>query len=443
MSTDVIEQLNVAQNLPPDLMLLKMENESIMAVARTVPRDPMKIVNQLRELIEAYPAAADEAIYSKPVGTVTALTCADCGVKYEVASVDKDTCCPACESQKKKDMHPVKKYAEGLSIRAAESIRSIFGYTRLATTVQMLPDGSAKITGVLVDYAAGNLTSDERIVSPMYKSRSGQMVRMAEDRFLNVAVKAEKAKLRRDVILDSVPNIVKAMFRDECEKRMQDLVSPELIEQKIIPAFAEFGITEDHLNKIVGRPKGVGWKEQDRMMLKKLLTALKNEETTVREVLADLESLPTTKTNGNGNAQASDLASPKKSGESTTPTGKEPETKQPETKQTNGGKRETPTTHMVGDPPTPEKERQILFDRYLSELHDTKTAVMARAVYDKWWGPDGPSSEWTPDDNAAAAQSRDKHIGGLKEQPVEDKTRSKQKKELFENKPQSAQEAGH
>jgi len=288
---DVYQAETIAK-LPADMMMLKMENESIMAVARTTPRDPVKIVKQLQELIDAYPAAADDAIYSKPVGTVTQVTCGDCRVKYEVAKLDRDTKCPACESGKIGTSRSVKKFAEGLSIRAAESIRSIYGYTRMATTTEMLPDGRAKLTGVLVDYAAGNVTSDERIVSPMYKSRSGKMERTPEDRFLNVFVKAEKSKLRRDVILDNTPNIVKAMFRDACERKLEELVAPEVIDQKIVPAFAEYGITIDHLDQIVGRPKSLGWRESERVELRKILTALKNEETTVRELLDGLSGVP-------------------------------------------------------------------------------------------------------------------------------------------------------
>lgn len=297
MSSQMIDEreeeataLSIAERLPADMMLLKMENESIMAVARARPREPMKIVQQLRELIEAYPAAADEAIYSKPVGTVMQVTCAGCGIKYEVTKVEADTACPACDGTKHGAIRKVKKFAEGLSIRAAESIRSIYGYTRLATTTEEMPDGKVKLTGVLVDYAAGNVTSDERIVSPMYRARGGQMVRTPEDRFLNVVVKAEKAKLRRDVILDNTPNIVKAMFRDACEQKMGMLLSDEEIEQKVLPAFARYGVTPEQLDKIVGHPRKLGWTEEDRLALRKILNALKNEETTVRELLEGIDA---------------------------------------------------------------------------------------------------------------------------------------------------------
>lgn len=285
---EVIGGLQKAQQLPPNLMLLRMENESIMAAAAVRPRNAMAIVEQLRQLIEAYPAAADEAIYAKPVGKVTRIECKKCKVKYEVPKINNETCCPACGGRERGEIRQVQKYAEGLSIRAAESIRSVFGYTRMATTCEMLDNGDARISGTLVDYAAGNMTSDERIVSRSYKAYDGSITQTPIDRFVNVVIKAEKAKLRRDVILDSTPAIIKALFRDECEKKLVALVAPEQIEQKIIPAFAEFGLSRDHVESIIGRPASMGWKEEERLQLRKILTALKSGETTAAELLDDL-----------------------------------------------------------------------------------------------------------------------------------------------------------
>jgi len=298
---DTASDLAVAAQLPPNMMLLKMENESIMAAARIVPRDAAKIVGQLQSLIDAYPAAADEAIYSRPVGSVTRIKCASCGIAYEESSVTNDTVCPNCGKRDGRNdgSQKVTKFAEGLSIRAAESIRSIYGYTRLATTTERLPDGTVRITGTLVDYAAGNMTSDDRLVSQYYKARGGGMQKVPEDRFLNVVVKAEKSKLRRDVILDSIPSIVKAMYRDACEKKMLELVTPEVVEQQIVPAFAEYRITLADLEKIIGRPASMGWKQEERVQLRRLLTALKNEEMTREELIASISEKPAEPANDN------------------------------------------------------------------------------------------------------------------------------------------------
>jgi len=377
MSIDQQDQnaLMAAERLPADLMLLKMENESIMAVARARPRDPMKIVGQLQQLIDAYPGAADDAIYSKPVGTIMRITC-KCGLQYEAPikwvnrkPVAEPEPCPDCGEWAPKQQDAVKKFAEGLSIRAAESIRSIYGYTRLATTTEMLDDGKVKLTGVLVDYAAGNVTSDERVVSPFYKARGGQMQRTPEDRFLNVIVKAEKAKLRRDVILDNTPNIVKAMFRDACEQKLLGLVAPEVIEQKVLPAFAQYGITPEQLDRIIGKPRALGWKEEDRLELRKILSALKHGETTAADLLAGLDSEPEPEEKPKAGATMEDLAG-KKPSEGVT-NGKPQETP-PKPSTAPADATETGSTSVDAQPPATQQDEQPGESGAASEAEERK-----------------------------------------------------------------------
>jgi len=299
-------QLAKVESLPPNLMLLKMENESMMAVARATPRDPVKIVKQLQAMIEAYPASADDAIYRKPVGTVLRCVCAKCERVYEIAYFGEAPC-PKCESPIVRSSEKVKKYAEGLSIRAAESIRAIYGYNRLALTMEMQEDQTCMISGTFVDYATGTMTSDERVVSPFYTKKDKSTGRTPQDRFINVVVKAEKAKLRRDVILDSVPNEIKAAFRDSCEKKLEAMVEPEYIKEKILPGFEALGMTLTDLEKIVGRPMSMGWDEADRLNLRKIFTALRNGETSVAELISDDDYIDATSQNPNSKVSKSDL----------------------------------------------------------------------------------------------------------------------------------------
>ena len=56
--------------LKPNLAVLKMENDSIMAAALAHPRDPIHIIEQLKSLYEASPKLAERARYAKPVGKV-------------------------------------------------------------------------------------------------------------------------------------------------------------------------------------------------------------------------------------------------------------------------------------------------------------------------------------------------------------------------------------
>lgn len=280
-------QLAKVDQLPPDLMLLKIENESIMALASTKPRDEIAVLKKLLATIEAYPEAADDAIYSKPIGTVLRVTCRGCERVSEMPNL-KDYTCPYCRGTEPGKQQKVKKFAEGLSIRAAESIRSIFGYNRLAVTMKMQEDGKARISATFIDYSSGIMTTDERVVSPYYTTWDKKAAKTPEDRFINVVVKAEKAKLRRDVILDSVPAFIKAAYRDSCEKKLAALITPERIEKEIIPNFATLGLSRDDLEtRIIGRPISLGWTEGDRLKLRQIYAALKDGETTVAELLAD------------------------------------------------------------------------------------------------------------------------------------------------------------
>lgn len=280
--------------MPADLMLLKMENESMMAAARIKPRNNAQIVKDLIALVDAYPAAADEAIYSKPVGTVWRIKCGRCGHVFEASEREKnDAECSRCGSTgTDQDVcKKIKKYAEGLSIRAAENIKSLFGYSRIAVQMQDLPDGKVRLIGTFIDYASCTMTTDERIVSPWYTARGGKPTRTPEDRFLSVVVKAEKAKLRRDVILDSVPAIVKAAFRDACENKIRETVTAGYIDDKVMPFVKQCGLTEKDCGEIVGKPRSMGWTNEDMVTLRNVCAAIKNGEMTVAELLAELRDV--------------------------------------------------------------------------------------------------------------------------------------------------------
>lgn len=315
--------IDVPAEMSRDMMLLRMDHESIRAAAQLKPRNNALILKELLAIIDAYPAAADEAIYSKPVGTVWAIKCGKCGNRFE--SADQKAECPKCgsEGHNKDEARRIKKYAENLSIRAAETIRSIYGANSLRIASEELPDGKMRLSGTFVDYATATMTSDERIVSPWYKKKHGGMERIAEDRFLNLTVKAEKAKLRRDLILDAVPAILKAAYRDACEKKIVATVTAGYIEEQILPFLPSIGLNVADAETIIGKPRSMGWTNEDVATLRKVCAGLKNGEITKAELfaeLADVREQAAVDTGGpgrvidvpkDGQANASDLSKPK------------------------------------------------------------------------------------------------------------------------------------
>ena len=293
MPTDLVQhsEMDMAQaqaiaSLPPDMALMRMENEHIMAVAQAKPRDYGKIKAELFSMIDNFPESAEDAIYNKPVGTVFVVFC-KCGHRYEVPAkwdkanrgykIQEQSPCPRCGNwQPKQQPVQTKKFARGLSIRSAENVRVAFGFNRVSTTLTPLDDGNLyKITGTFADYTNGNVTIDEQIVTPFFTSYDKQKTRIPDDRFFNTILKAEKSKVIREVVLRSVPGTLKAAYEDHCEKTISGLLTDGKI-QEIVEKFAGIGVSQDMIEVLLGRPRQLGWTKEDRKQLLGIWNALKD-----------------------------------------------------------------------------------------------------------------------------------------------------------------------
>ena len=247
-----IEQVNAIKNLPPDLAILRMENENIQALAAAHPRDHKKIRDELVAQIDAYPSFVRTAIYSKPVG--------------------------------RDGQNGPMKFARGLSIRAAEAIAEAYGFCRIRADVTPLDDTTVKVEATFCDYQKGRIWQDGGVLSKFYKSRDGRMTRIPDDRFYNVVVKAEVSKRVREVILRSVPPGLRSELAEIVEQRIENLLDDSTIAQ-IIAKFSGKGIPQEALEAQVGRTLKAGWTKEDRKDLLGLWNSLEQEETTVAEIL--------------------------------------------------------------------------------------------------------------------------------------------------------------
>lgn len=264
--------------IPPDMTLMRLENDHICALAAARPRNHQKIKEDLLAQIEAYPSFAREAIYSKPVG---------------------------------KDQAGRQQFARGLSIRAAEAIAEAYGYCRVRCDVTPVDGDNVKVEATFTDYQRGRIWQDGGIVSKWYRSRSGQMVRHAEDRFFSVVVKAEASRRIREVILRSVPPGLRSELMDLAEKKINELLDDSTV-RKIIGKFAGKGITQDRLEQHLGRTLEAGWTKQDRQDLLGLWNAIESGETTVQDAFGDTaQGQPIGAAQPNGNVTGDDLANPK------------------------------------------------------------------------------------------------------------------------------------
>lgn len=318
---DIIDEpLNAVAALPQNLAILKMENDSIQSLAAARPRNMSQIKEDLEETLADFPDLAYDAIYAKPVGKCIDITC-ECGHTYEAAlkrDGSQESFCPRCNSSvAKKQSKPHQKFARGLSIRSAETLAEAYGFNRVRA--DLMPegkDGAIKIEATFTDYQRGRIWQDSNIVSPFYRGRNGQMQRTPDDRFYNTTVKAEKSKLIREVINRSVHPGLKAWWEATCERIQGELLTDDKV-QATIAAFAAYGLYQQDLENIVGKPRAVGWTKADRQTLVEVYNGLKSGDVTVAELLEGNEP---EKTPPAVNAVAGDLQKPVAMKEPSTPT---------------------------------------------------------------------------------------------------------------------------
>lgn len=278
------QQLASAQHLPADLMLVKMEGEHIMTMAATRRRSIAEVIKESCALLEANPLAAQQAVYSKPVG-LKPDRCRKCGHQVQRKGWQKfEPRCPRCGGKNENMIAGKMQYARGLSIRAAESLRSVVGFNRLGSSVTREAEGLYKISVIFTDYANGIITSDEDFVSQYAKSRDGGLYKQDDVRFMEMTLKAAKSKTKRNVVRDSLPHELRQAYEAKAMEIAPKFLTVEKVNE-IIEAFAEQGITIADLQVLVGKTKSEGWTKAEYETLRGTWTALDNGEMTVDELL--------------------------------------------------------------------------------------------------------------------------------------------------------------
>lgn len=242
--------LDVAK-LPPDLALMRIENDNIQAMAVARPRDLAAVKKDLLGQLATFPALAEQLIYERPVGK------------------DPET--------------GEETFARNLSVRAAEMLAEAYGFNRVAAKTTLVDDDHAQVEATFVDYQRGRIWTESRPVSRSYKKRGGGTGFHPTDRFLNVVCQAERSKAIREAILRCVPPGLKQELFEAADKQMAKMLTDDQI-KNIVKSFAAKGVSFEQIVAVVGRPPSKGWAVADRLKLAGLWRAIEDGEATVEEV---------------------------------------------------------------------------------------------------------------------------------------------------------------
>lgn len=272
--SDETAAVQAIKEIPADLALVKIENESIMAMAAAHPRNYAKVLESIIEQVELHPLFAQRATYSKPVGKES--FCVKC---KRVLEDWKATVCQRCGREGRVIQRPV--FASGLSIRAAEAIAEAYGYNRVRSTATVVNPDLVSVEAVFVDYQRGRMWSKNILVSRMQKRRSGDVYRLTDERF-QLLQDAKASIAIREVILRSTPPALRAALEDKVRSMVR--LTPEVL-AKVLSTFAGIGVDQTQLEQFLGVPKPE-WTNEHRTALLETLTAIQDGETTVEAVFS-------------------------------------------------------------------------------------------------------------------------------------------------------------
>ncbi len=254
----VADVLMDVRHMPRELAIVKIENDSMMAMAMAKPRNYPAVLADVKSQIETFPSFAREAMYSKPVG--------------------------------KDRVGGQMKYARGLSIRAAEAIRCSMGHNKVRCSVTPIDNDTVKIEATFSDFASGSIWQDEAIVSKLYQTKAwgdkpSRTQRIADDRFYNVTVKAQKSIVVREVILRSMPPGLRSELEALVDYQVDRLLDHSTV-QKLVASFANKGVTQQKIEGHLGKSMDALNKD-DRKTLLGIWNALEQEETTIAQAFGE------------------------------------------------------------------------------------------------------------------------------------------------------------
>lgn len=293
------DQVDAISGLPEHLAVIRLQYESCTSLAAAKPRNLIDIVKALKLQLVSFPAFAAKAVYNKPIGR-DANRCGKCNAEFANHKHRKCGNCGAMnvelfaghslnKGEVEIKLGPMK-FAEGLSIHAAEAIIPEYGYVAIDCQAEDNNPQFARLTATFVDLQAGIMRRDSVDVPKHITYRDGNQGKISDDRFWGTLIPAKKSILLREVILRCIPAGVKAELFEAAKKAMEQGLTEDQI-NKILETFSEWHVSQRQLERFLGKFLE-DWTTSDRGKLVGVFQAIKDGETSVDEMFEIMDEEP-------------------------------------------------------------------------------------------------------------------------------------------------------
>jgi hypothetical protein len=247
--------------------VVRIENDTMQRIALQRPRDEARVLEGAIKELDIVPALSERIYYSIPYKN------------HVQGCSDRRNCnCP-------------QDYVRGVSIRGAENLVRRWGNASVTCRVVDETEEAVHLEGVFLDLETNVRMASPRKVSK-FKTWKGRRQALYDDQ-LSQAVAAESSKAMRNAILNGLPDwLVESYYQRARSIAVEAIKEPRGGQDNLTPgervvmAFAEFGVTSEQVEDVIGKPIAE-FTDDDLANLRGLYSAVRDGEKRVEEVFPE------------------------------------------------------------------------------------------------------------------------------------------------------------
>lgn len=252
----------VVEMMRSGLAIMRVENDTLQAMAIQRPRDIRKLTKNAIDELRAFPEFAAKSYYSIP---------------YQNKQTGET------------------EMVEGPSIKAANALLRHWGNNSTGFRLVGADDERITLQGVFVDHETGMRRTAEMSVSRMARKRDGTYYALAADR-LNMAIQAGGSKATRNAALNALPFALVEGYFAEAKRivgrggNAEDTpVTPQDMQkarERLFKAFESLHVHKDEVLAYIGRHPEIETEEAVIAHLTGLLNGIIDGQITTAEAFA-------------------------------------------------------------------------------------------------------------------------------------------------------------